>query len=117
MGADGTYVCAHGKMRIPHRIVDWIPLTQYTFQSEGPFFQNLWQFRLTDLGDMTRLHIDVGKTRFVPSIGVVAGPGWRRFVRKTTIKGLLEFISDVETSYATAGIEWPSITEEMGGHL
>jgi len=102
MGADGTYVCAHGKMRIPHRIVDWIPLTQYTFQSEGPFFQNLWQFRLTDLGDSTQLHITVGKTRFASSFGLVAGPGWRRYTRKTTIKGLLEFISDVETSYATA---------------
>ncbi len=102
MGADGTYVCAHGKMRIPHRIVDWIPLTQYTFQSEGPFFQNLWQFRLTDLGDLTQLHITVGKTRFASPIGALAGPGWRRYTRKTTNKGLLEFITEVETSHADA---------------
>ncbi len=98
MGTDGTYVCAHGKMRIPHRIVDWVPLSQYTFQSEGPFFRNLWQFRLTDLGDMTRLHITVGRTRYVPSIWVVAGAGFRRYARKTTIKGLSEFIADIEAS-------------------
>jgi uncharacterized protein YndB with AHSA1/START domain len=98
MGTEGTYVCAHGKMRIPHRIVDWIPLSQYTFQSEGPFFQNLWQFRLTDLGDTTRLDITVGRTRYVPSIWVVAGVAFRRYARKTTIKGLSEFIADIETS-------------------
>jgi uncharacterized protein YndB with AHSA1/START domain len=101
MGTDGTYVCAHGKMRIPHRIVDWVPLSQYTFQSEGPFFRNLWQFRLTDLGDTTRLHITVGRTRYVPSIWVVAGAGFRRYARKTTIKGLSEFIADIEASQAT----------------
>jgi len=102
MGVSGTYVCAHGNMRIPHRIVDWIPLTQYTFQSEGPFFQNLWQFRLNDLGDLTQLHITVGRTRFVPAIGVLASPVWRRYTRKTIIEGLVEFITDVETSHATA---------------
>jgi len=102
MGVSGTYVCAHGNMRIPHRIVDWIPLTQYTFQSEGPFFQNLWQFRLNDLGDLTQLHIIVGKTRFVPAIGVLVSPVWRRYVRKTIIESLVEFITDIETSHATA---------------
>jgi hypothetical protein len=102
MGASGTYVCAHGNMRIPHRIVDWIPLTQYTFQSEGPFFQNLWQFRLNDLGDLTQLHITVGRTRFVPAIGVLASPVWRRYARKTINEGLVEFITDIETSHATA---------------
>ncbi len=102
MGANATYVCAHGKMRIPHRIVDWIPLTQYTFQSAGPFFQNLWQFRLTDLGDLTQLHITVGKTQFASPIGALAGPGWRRYTRKTTNKGLLEFITEVETSHSDA---------------
>ena len=101
MGVDGTYVCAHGKMRIPHRIVDWIPLTQYTFQSEGPFFHNLWQFRLTDLGDSTQLHVTVGKTRFATPIGALAGPLWRRYTRKTTNKGLLEFITGVEISQPT----------------
>jgi hypothetical protein len=100
MGTDGTYVCAHGKMRIPHRIVDWIPLTLYTFHSEGPFFQNLWQLRLIDLGELTQLHITVGKTRFVPSIWVIAAPVWRRYTRKTTIEGLLEFIADIEASDA-----------------
>ena len=100
-GADATYVCAHGKMRIPHRIVDWIPLTQYTFQSEGPFFQNMWQFRLTDLGDLTQLHITVGKTRFVPPIAALASPIWRRYTRKTISNGLLEFIADIETSQTT----------------
>jgi uncharacterized protein YndB with AHSA1/START domain len=99
MGTDGTYVCAHGKMRIPHRIVDWIPLSQYTFHSEGPFFQNLWQFRLNDRGDLTQLHVTVGKTRFVPSIWALAGPVWKRYTKKTTIDGLLEFITDVETSH------------------
>lgn len=101
MGADATYVCAHGKMRIPHRIVDWIPLTQYTFQSEGPFFQNMWQFRLTDLGDLTQLHITVGKTRFVPPITALASPLWRRYTRKTISNGLLEFIADIESSQTT----------------
>jgi hypothetical protein len=100
MGTSGTYVCAHGNMRIPHRIVDWIPLTQYTFQSEGPFFQNLWQFRLIDLGDVTQLHITVGRTRFVPAIAVLASPIWRRYTRKTIIEGLVEFITDIETSHA-----------------
>jgi uncharacterized protein YndB with AHSA1/START domain len=98
MGVDGTYVCAHGKMRIPHRIVDWIPLQQYTFLSEGPMFRNTWQFHLTDLGDATRLQVTVGKTRFVPRITGLASPIWRRFVRKTTINGLREFIESVETS-------------------
>jgi hypothetical protein len=102
MGVSGTYVCAHGNMRIPHRIVDWIPLTQYTFQSEGPFFQNLWQFRLNDLGDLTQLHITVGRTRFVPAIGVLASPVWRRYVRNAITESLVEFITDVETSHATA---------------
>jgi hypothetical protein len=101
MGVSGTYVCALGNMRIPHRIVDWMPLTQYTCQSEGLFFQNLWQFRLNDLGDLTRLHITVGRTRFVPAIGVLASPVWRRYTRKTTIEGLVEFITDVETSHTT----------------
>lgn len=100
MGTGGTYVCAHGKMRIPHRIVEWAPLSQYSFQSEGPRLQNSWQFRLTDLGDQTRLNVTVGKTRYVPPIWVVAGAAWRRYTRKTTIKGLSEFAADVEASHS-----------------
>jgi uncharacterized protein YndB with AHSA1/START domain len=101
MGTGGTYVCAHGKMRIPHRIVDWVPLSQYSFQSEGQFFQNLWQFHLTDLGDTTRLHIAVGKTRYVPSIWALAGTVWRRYTRKTIIKGLDAFAADIEAPQLT----------------
>ncbi len=102
MGEGGAYVCAHGKYRIPHRIVEWIPLTQYTFESENPHFRNLWQFRLTDLGETTRLDVRVGETRARAIKRLVLGPPWKRYTRKTTIKGLDEFIADVESSFVPA---------------
>lgn len=101
MGAGGAYVCAHGKLRVPHRIVDWVPLTQYTFESENPHFLNLWQFRLTDLGEVTRLDVTVGRTRST-AFKRVLGPGWKRYTRKATIEGLDVFVGDVERSSAAS---------------
>lgn len=101
MGEGGAYVCAHGKHRIPHRIVDWIPLTQYTFESENPQVRNLWQFRLTDLGEVTRLDVTVGKSRTTPLKRLAIAAAWKRYTRKTTIKGLDEFVEDLERSTAT----------------
>ena len=40
--------------------------------------------------------------RFVPAIGVLASPVWRRYVRKSITESLVEFITDIETSHATA---------------
>lgn len=100
MGVDGTYVCAHGKMRIPHRIIDWIPLSQYTFHSEGPFFHNLWQFRLTGRGEATELGVTVGRTEYTTPLAAIAGIGWRRYTRRTTIKGLNDFAKSIEKEHA-----------------
>jgi hypothetical protein len=96
MEEGAAYVCAHGKYRVPHRIVDWIPLRQYTFESENPYFLNLWQLRLSDLGDITRLDITVGKSRSSLTKRVLMGLPWKRYTRHTTIKGLDEFTADVE---------------------
>lgn len=82
MGEGGAYVCSHGKFRVPHRIVDWIPLAQYTFESENPHFRNIWQFRLTDLGPVTRLDVKVGKSRSTPLKRVVVGPAWKRYTKR-----------------------------------
>ena len=101
MGAGGTYVCAHGKYRVPHRIVDWIPMTQYTFESENDHFRNLWQFRLTVLGEVTRLDVTVGRTHATPLKRIALGIPWKRYTRKTTTKGLSEFVADVEQSFAS----------------
>ena len=96
MGEGGGYVCAHGRRRIPHRIVDWIPLAQYTFESENPHFANLWQFRLTELGEVTRLEVIVGKSRSTSFKRIVMGAGWHRYIKRNGDKGLDEFVEDLE---------------------
>lgn len=98
MGIGGTYVCAHGKYRVPHRIIEWIPLAQYTFESENPHFRHVWQIRLTDLGDSTRIDIAVGRLEAVSPIKNLLKPGYKRYTRRTTIQGLDEFTAAVEAA-------------------
>ncbi len=98
MGEGGAYVCAHGKYRVPHRIVEWIPMVQYTFESENPHFRNLWLFHLTDLGDRTRLDVRVGETRGTRLKLAVLNRGWKRYTIKTTNAGLGEFAATVEAA-------------------
>lgn len=96
MSEGGAYVCAHGKYRVPHRIIEWIPLRQYTFDSHGPIFKNIWQFRLTDRGGRTRLDISVALSRAGWIKRAVLGWPWKRYTIKTTDKGLDEFVAATE---------------------
>lgn len=100
MGVGGTYICAHGKYRVPHRIIEWIPLTQYTFESENPHFRHIWQVRLTNLGHGTRLDIAVGKLDAMAPIKNLLKPAYRRYTRKATLQGLDEFATSVEANVA-----------------
>lgn len=96
MGIGGSYICAHGKYRVPHRIIDWIPLVQYTFESENPHFRHVWQIRLIDVGDSTRMELAVGKLEAMSPIKNLLKPGYKRYTKKTTKQGLDEFISSIE---------------------
>lgn len=100
MGVGGTYICAHGKYRIPHRIVEWIPLVQYTFESENPHFRHLWQMRLTDLGERTRLDVSVGNLEPMAPMKALMKPAYKRYLRRETTKGLDEFVAAVEAAGA-----------------
>ena len=102
MSEGGAYVCAHGKYLVPHRIVEWIPLKQYTFDSHGPIFKNLWQMQITDLGGATRLDITVGRSRASWGKRKLLGLGWKRYTIKATEEGLDEFVSAVEAETGQA---------------
>ena len=102
MSEGGAYVCAHGKYLVPHRIVEWIPLEQYTFDSHGPIFRNLWQMRLTDLGEATRLEITVGRSRASWGKRTLLGVGWKRYTIKATDEGLDEFVAAIEAETVRA---------------
>lgn len=105
VGVGSAYVCAHGKYRVPHRIVEWLPNQQYTFESENPHFFNVWQFRLAEIEDGTRLEVTVGKSRSTLVKKVVMGLAWKRYTVKTTRKGLDGFAAEVEKAAKLAEVD------------
>jgi hypothetical protein len=54
------------------------------------------------MGEMTRLDVTVGKGRSSFVKRVVLGPAWKRYTRRTTIKGLDEFLEDVAKSVSSS---------------
>jgi hypothetical protein len=102
MSEGGAYVCAHGKYEVPHRIIEWIPLRQYTFDSHGPIFKNIWQMSLTDMGELTRLDIKVARSRASWTKRMVLGLPWKRYTLKTTREGLDAFVAAVQARPRTS---------------
>ena len=105
IGPEAVYVCFHGGVQVPHRIVDWDPPFRYVFSSPMPGgLSLLCEFRLEPVDETsTRLFYRAGRPTGSAIKAFLMRPGAKRVVAKMAAQGLEAFTAEVEKELAGTG--------------